>query len=128
MKTATLITIAGMNGFIATGLAAMGSHTLPIAADDMDLFKTAYLFHFIHTFALLACAALVHWGAERWGNRAAIFFIVGILCFSVSLYFRAVSGAGSLGNYHWITPIGGLALMAGWLSLAWGGFSSRYRR
>jgi len=126
MKVSTIISFAGLSGFTATALAAMGSHALPIAADDMDLFQTAYNFHFIHTFALIACALLVRWAKEdetpaRWGSRAAIFFLVGILCFSFSLYWRAVLGPGSLGMYHWVTPLGGLALMGGWLTFAYAG-------
>jgi uncharacterized membrane protein YgdD (TMEM256/DUF423 family) len=126
MKASTIIAFAGLNGFIATTLAAMGSHMLPIVEADAGLFKTAYIFHYIHTFALIGCAALVRWAGEdgtplRWGGRAAIFFLTGIMCFSVSLYWRAVMGPGSLGSYHWITPLGGLALMGGWLTFTWGG-------
>lgn len=130
MKAPVIITLAGLNGFIATGFAAMGSHMLPIAADDMDLFRTAYSFHYLHTIALFACAALVRWAKAdgtpaRWGSRAAIFFLVGIFCFSFSLYWRVVMGEGSLGNYHWITPLGGLAFMGGWLTFTWGGLKTK---
>jgi len=122
MKSSTVISIAGLNGFVATTIAAMGSHMLPISAADMPLFETAYLFHFVHSLALLGCAALINWGASQWGARAAIFFMIGIVCFSFSLYLRAVMGPGSLGSYHWVTPLGGLALMGGWLTVAYGGF------
>lgn len=130
MKAPTIISLAGISGFAATAIAAMGSHALPIAAEDMDLFKTGYLFHFVHTLAMVACALIVKWSPcdearPCWGSRAANFFIVGILCFSFSLYWRAVMGPGSLGMYHWVTPLGGLALMGGWLTFAWGGWKLR---
>jgi len=123
MKTSSIIAFAGLNGFVATAFAALGTHMLPIATSDMGLFQTAYLFHFVHALALVACGCVVHMGAERWGGRAAVFFTVGIACFCLSLYWRAIMGEGSLGNYHWITPLGGLALMGGWLTFAWSGLS-----
>jgi uncharacterized membrane protein YgdD (TMEM256/DUF423 family) len=44
-------------------------------------------------------------------------FIVGTLLFSGSLYLLALTGARWLGA---VTPLGGLALLVGWLSFAWG--------
>lgn len=127
MKAHNIMVLAGLNGFAATTVAAMGAHMLPITDQDMALFETAYIFHFFHTLALMACAALVKWnpcteGRPCWGSRAANFFLVGILCFSLSLYWRAAMGPGSLGSYHWITPLGGLAFMGGWLTFIVAGY------
>jgi uncharacterized membrane protein YgdD (TMEM256/DUF423 family) len=44
-------------------------------------------------------------------------FVVGIVVFSGSLYLLALTGVRSLGA---ITPLGGLAFLAGWLCLVWG--------
>lgn len=123
MKSSSIFTLAGLNGFVATALAAIGSHVLSMSEADKALFETAYVFHFVHTLALIGSAMLAHWGAPRWGARSAIFFLVGIGCFSVSLYWRAIMGPGSLGMYHWITPLGGLALMGGWLTFTYAGWS-----
>ena len=57
-------------------------------------------------------------GARRGRNsaqRAALLFFTGILLFSGSLYGLALSGVRALG---FITPLGGLALIAGWIVLA----------
>jgi len=48
-------------------------------------------------------------------KRAALLFLVGILLFSGSLYGLAFSGVRVLG---FVTPFGGLALIAGWIALA----------
>jgi len=120
-----MVIIAGVNGLIATAMAAIGSHALDIADSDKGLYQLAYSFHFYHTLAIVGCAALASWGTPRWAGRASIFFLVGIFCFSGSLYWRAVMGPGSLGTYHWITPLGGLAFMGGWITFAWGGWVSR---
>jgi len=127
MKSSTLIIIAGINGFAATALGAMGSHALGLDARGTALFSQASDFHFIHTLALIGCAWMASQNssnaiAERWASRASIFFMVGMACFCGSLYWLGIMGAGSIGKYHWITPIGGLAFMAGWLTFAWGGF------
>jgi len=130
MKVSTIITLAGLNGFAATALGAMGAHTLGLDERGVALFAQASQYHFIHTLALIGCAWMASLntgdgGAIRWASRTAIFFLIGMVCFSGSLYWLGIMGAGSLGGYHWITPIGGLAFMGGWLSFAWGGFKMR---
>jgi uncharacterized membrane protein YgdD (TMEM256/DUF423 family) len=51
--------------------------------------------------------------ALRW---VAWSLIAGLLLFSGSLYLLALTGASWLGA---VTPLGGAALIAAWLSLAW---------
>jgi len=68
-----------------------------------------------HAIALLAVAAMM----SRVDGRSVVIagwsFIVGILIFSGSLYALALTGVTMLGA---ITPLGGLALLAGWVALA----------
>lgn len=120
MKPNVILGVAALNGFAVTGLAAIGAHALSLSGKDADLFRQAIDFHYIHILALAGCAMLSHWGQSKWANRSAILFLVGIAGFSVSLYWRAIMGPGSLGSLHWLTPLGGLSLMAGWLLLAIG--------
>jgi uncharacterized membrane protein YgdD (TMEM256/DUF423 family) len=47
---------------------------------------------------------------------AAPAFLAGVLVFSGTLYAMALGGPRILGA---VTPLGGLAFMAGWLILAW---------
>lgn len=120
MKARTIIALAAVNGLVATAASALGAHALAgiIAQADMALFEKAATFQFYHAFALIAAA----FGADRFGGKlpsfAASAFMGGIIAFSGSLYWRAVLGAGSLGSFHWITPVGGLCMMAGWGMLA----------
>lgn len=115
-----ILIFAGLNGAIATGLAAVGAHALPASIPEADIamFTMATQFHLFHALALLGLAALAHNTA---GTRHLMIpvwlFQAGVLAFSGSLYVRVVFGPGSLGAFHWITPLGGLALIAGWLSL-----------
>ena len=80
------------------------------ANDRIDTWETAVLYHLVHAVALLGIANL-----SRIPRIAAWSFVAGILIFSGTLYIL------SLTNFRWlgaITPIGGLAFLIGWLSLA----------
>jgi uncharacterized membrane protein YgdD (TMEM256/DUF423 family) len=81
------------------------------------VFETAVRYQLYHAFALFAAA----WGFTRWPSRAFSMagglFVAGIMVFSGSLYLLAITGARWLGA---VTPLGGLAFLAGWLCLAWG--------
>ncbi len=115
MTKSTLIQIAGVLGFIAIGLGAMGAHALEgrlLSAGYLDEWKTAAQYHLLHSLALLAVAAI-----PRAGSRTPVCYwlwLVGTIIFSGTLYTICLTGISKLGM---ITPIGGLALMAGWLSL-----------
>jgi uncharacterized membrane protein YgdD (TMEM256/DUF423 family) len=74
-----------------------------------------------HALALLAVA----WAAGRWTSgaitAAGILFVVGTVVFSGSLYVLVLTGQKWLGA---VTPLGGLAFIAGWLLLAWGAWTA----
>ncbi len=123
MKAKNTIIIAGLSGLIATGLAAIGSHVIHFNEGDVSLFEKAVNFQYWHTLALLGCVFLANHGLEKFSKKATMAFTLGIIFFSGSLYWRAIMGAGSLGSFHWITPIGGLFFMAGWVAIALAGFS-----
>jgi uncharacterized membrane protein YgdD (TMEM256/DUF423 family) len=126
----TYLLIAALNGFIAVALGAFGAHGLKqrLTADMLAVYQTGVQYHFYHTFALLAVALLLlHMPVTnisvtnislintlRWSG---ILFTVGIIIFSGSLYVLSITGIRWLGA---ITPLGGLAFLAGWLLLARG--------
>lgn len=99
--------------FLAVALGAFGAHALKatLATHGMtEVWNKAVLYHFIHGLSLLILGALPS------GQRvAAIFFTVGIVLFSGSLYFLALTNVKWLGA---ITPFGGLCFLAGWVWLA----------
>ena len=51
----------------------------------------------------------------------AALFVAGIVLFSGSLYVLVLSGQKWLGA---VTPLGGLAFIAGWVLLAWGAWTA----
>jgi uncharacterized membrane protein YgdD (TMEM256/DUF423 family) len=103
-------------GFLAVAFGAFGAHALKsrLSADMLTIFEVGVRYHFYHALALLAAA----WACTRWPGSLAVasgwLFIAGIVIFSGSLYLLAFSGLRWLGA---ITPIGGLAFLAGWLCL-----------
>jgi uncharacterized membrane protein YgdD (TMEM256/DUF423 family) len=63
----------------------------------------------------------VAWAITRWPGSTVTasgwLFVVGAVLFSGSLYAISLTGARWLGP---ITPVGGVALLAGWICLALG--------
>jgi uncharacterized membrane protein YgdD (TMEM256/DUF423 family) len=107
-----LFRLAAALGFLAVALGAFGAHALKgtlQANDTAEVWKTAVLYHFIHAISLLVLAVLP--AASR---ATSGFFVAGIVFFSGSLYLLALTNMKWLGA---ITPVGGLCLLAGWLSL-----------
>jgi len=104
-----------MLGSIFAGLAvaagAFGAHSLKtvLSADMLAVFDTAVRYQMYHALAL----CVVTWAS----HQSSQLFVLGILLFSGSLYLLALTGVRWLGA---LTPLGGVVLMAGWASLAWG--------
>lgn len=103
---------------LAVGTGAFGAHGLKarLSVEMLNTFEIAVRYHFYHALALFVTA----WACTRWPSAtttaAGWLFIIGIVIFSGSLYTLTLTGMRWLGA---ITPIGGLAFLAGWLCLAW---------
>jgi uncharacterized membrane protein YgdD (TMEM256/DUF423 family) len=106
-------------GFIGVALGAFAAHALKarLGADLLAVFDAGVRYHMYHVFAICAAA----WASARWQRRifgvAGWLFVAGIVVFSGSLYVLALTEMRWLGM---ITPLGGLAFLAGWLCLVWG--------
>lgn len=87
----------------------------------LAVFEVAARYQMYHAFALVAVA----WAYTRWPGSlvtaSGALFIIGTLLFSGSLYLLSLSGIKWLGA---ITPLGGVAFLAGWLCLAWAAFKA----
>ena len=104
---------------LAVMLGAFGAHGLQgrLDAYSMGVYEKAVFYHFVHALGLLMVAAmsaagLLHRTTSQW---TCILLTVGIVFFSGSLYALAVTGNRMLGA---ITPIGGVAFIAAWITLA----------
>lgn len=119
MNQRTTLVIGAIFGAMAVILGASGAHGLKdqLAANNVThIFELANRYHFFHVFALLTTGILMNYfNAKRLGY-AALFFVLGILCFSGSLYAMSFVKLHALGP---VTPIGGLLLIVGWAMMAW---------
>ena len=113
----TFLMIAAISGLLAVAIGAFGAHGLKgkLTEDLMAVYQTGVQYHFYHTLALLLVGILALHAPQLSLNWSGYLFAVGILIFSGSLYVLALTGIKWLGA---ITPLGGLALMAGWATLA----------
>ncbi len=112
--------IAGaVNGFLSVALGAFGAHLLEGRIEDKYLatWETAVQYQMFHAVALVAIGILMSsklLGAVSSLNTAGYLILAGIIIFSGSLYVLSLTGIGVLGA---ITPIGGVAFLAGWIML-----------
>ena len=112
------ITLASLSGMLAVALGAFGAHGLRNRLDDylMGVFETAVQYHFYHALALLAVGVIALSQPQTVMLKSAGWlFFLGTLVFSGSLYLLALTGVKWLGA---VTPLGGLAFIAGWACLA----------
>src|SRR5512133_711407 len=112
------LALGAASAFVSVAAGAFGAHALKarLSVDLLAVFETGARYEMYHALALVAVA----WAASRWpGSSAALagwLFVAGTVLFSGSLYALALTGVRALGA---ITPIGGVAFLAGWLALAW---------
>ncbi len=109
------IIIAACSGALAVMTGAFGAHGLKarVDADLLAVWNTAAHYHLIHSVVLLALA-LFGTAMGKSIQLPAALFTAGMLIFSGSLYALVLSDVRALGA---VTPIGGLFLIAGWLTL-----------
>ena len=108
---------AGMMGALAVLCGAFAAHGLKarLDAQALEVFETGARYHMYHALAMALAALAMRGEAVPRSRLAAMLFLAGILLFSGSLYLLAVTGSSALGL---VTPIGGLAFIAGWVCLA----------
>ncbi len=124
MSRSAALMLAGLVGALAVALGAFGAHALEGALDARGraLYETAARYHLVHAVALLAAGFAPDslWGGA-WISRACVAWIVGITVFSGSLYALALGGPSWLGA---LAPLGGTALLAGWILVAGAAWAS----
>ena len=118
------LVFAGLSGALAVLSAAGTAHDLKesMAAPDLERIHTAVRYQIWHALALLGVAALNMRGPSTPLRIAAYSFALGSVLFCGGLYLLSFTG---LVYFGWLTPIGGLSFMAGWLALAWHGWRFR---
>jgi uncharacterized membrane protein YgdD (TMEM256/DUF423 family) len=106
------IIISAVSGFTAVAIGAFGAHGMreKLSTEMLEVYKTGVLYQFIHTIVLLILS-LTNFIKTKF---ASIFFLMGIILFSFSLYLYSTSG---IQFFAMITPVGGVCFLIGWLFL-----------
>ena len=112
----SFLALGSLSAGIAVAAGAFGAHALRARLSPADLatFETAARYQMYHALALLAVAWVVQQGPGALPRTAGWLFVAGTVIFSGSLYTLVLSGQRWLGA---VTPIGGVAFLAGWACL-----------
>ena len=104
--------ITTISGFTAVAIGAFGAHGLreKLSTEMLEVYKTGVFYQFIHTIVLLILSMT---NIIR-TKISSVFFLMGIILFSFSLYIYSISGEKF---FTMITPIGGVCFLIGWLWL-----------
>lgn len=103
---------------LSVGIGAFGAHGATKFMEEEQLIWLAKgaRYQMYHALALFAVAwALTYWvGQAKLLKASGWLFVAGTLLFSVSLYLMAFTGI----NLGYVTPVGGIAYVLGWIGLA----------
>lgn len=118
MDKADMIRAVGaVFGALGVFAGAFGAHALKgrlQARGSVGTWDTAVRYQLVHALALVLLGMLTPYAAVNATTLAFVAFSGGIVFFSGSLYGLALGGPRWLGP---VTPIGGIALILGWIFL-----------
>jgi uncharacterized membrane protein YgdD (TMEM256/DUF423 family) len=102
---------------LATLIGAVATHALHgrLSPESYQVLQTAVHYQIFHSLGLLALGVLLDRLPLRMLRAAAWLLFAGVLLFCGSLYLLL---AGAPRMFGVLTPIGGLALIAGWIVAA----------
>jgi uncharacterized membrane protein YgdD (TMEM256/DUF423 family) len=110
---ANWIAIGAFSGGLAALLGAFGAHALKahVSEQDLEIWRTGVLYHALHSIALVLFGLFQE--RRRTSSLPGALFLSGIAVFGLTLYGIGLGGPRWLGA---ITPLGGSALIAGWVA------------
>ena len=118
------LVIAALNGALAVAFGAFAAHGLSqqLNAHALGIFETGARYHMYHALAMGLAALGMQGKTVRIATWSASLFLAGIILFSGSLYALAVTGERA---FAFITPVGGVSFLAGWVTLALAAWRSK---
>lgn len=122
MSAKTGIILAGLLGMLGVAAGAFGAHGLRdrVGPRELEIWQTGAHYQQLHAAVLLA-VALWALSVEARGEATGLhgvamaLFVAGVTIFSGTLYAMTLGAPRVLGA---VTPLGGLCLIAGWLTIA----------
>ncbi len=114
----TILLTAVILGVISVVLGAFGAHGLKsiLSESSLESYQTGVTYQMYHALVLLWLGSAAHLTAtqKKW---IYYFFTIGVVFFSFSIYLLATNDLTSF-NFKplaFITPLGGVFLISGWL-------------
>ena len=125
-----VLIIAGILGAIAVIMGAMGAHALEtlISPNSLKSYLTGARYNMVHAITLVALAGNQQYIHPKWFQISTYTFLIGTLLFSGSIYLlstSAITGIEAKSVLGPITPIGGLVLISGWVSIVIGAIQAK---
>lgn len=115
LSSANVTAIAGIFGLAGVVLGAFGAHGLSargLSPDQIASWQTAVQYLLIHAVALLALGIGIRLTESAWFEWSAVAWMIGVILFCGSIFTLVLGGPRWFGP---VTPIGGVALITGWL-------------
>ncbi len=115
LSPASVTATAACFGLAGVVLGAFGAHGLSargVSPEQMASWQTAVQYLLIHAVALLALGIGMRVVESSWFAWSATAWIFGVILFSGSIFMLVLGGPRWLGP---ITPVGGAALIIGWV-------------
>jgi uncharacterized membrane protein YgdD (TMEM256/DUF423 family) len=112
------ITVGAASAFVSVATGAFGAHALKarLAPELLVTFETGARYQLYHALGMIVVGLASASRPSRRLDAAGWSMLAGTVLFSGSLYALALTGVRALGT---ITPLGGVAFLAGWALLAW---------
>lgn len=115
-----IITTALLLGILAIIFGAFGAHALKkfLTPDQLISFETGVRYQMYHALFLLFLGG-THKVSDRTKNTIFLLILIGVILFSGSIYLLTTKEITSvdISPIAFITPIGGLLLILGWIAL-----------
>jgi uncharacterized membrane protein YgdD (TMEM256/DUF423 family) len=112
-----ILVVAALLGALGLVLSATSAHALAALIDPADLSKLTKANRYLSHYSLVLLVLGVLYRCWRWPELiwVALLFSVGVGIFSGSLYILCLT---QISAWAWLTPLGGISLLLGWLALA----------
>tara|TARA_Y100000996_G_scaffold381385_1_gene335841 strand:+ start:467 stop:847 length:381 start_codon:yes stop_codon:yes gene_type:complete len=121
----TWIIVGSVFAALAVIFGAFGAHGLKskVSVEDLTIFETGVRYQMYHALGIILLGLLAMNPNLNISPLPFIFFVTGIIVFSGTLYLIPLTGLRWMGA---ITPIGGFALILGWVFLIYNILNSNY--
>ena len=108
------LVLTAILGILAIILGAFGTHALSskLSVESLKNFETAVQYQFFHVIVLLFVNTYSEF-SDTIKKNASLLFFLGILFFSGSIYLITIGGIAAK-TIWFVTPLGGLLMIAGW--------------